>query len=79
MRVPLSIIQSAQLGNSEAVKYIFEHFEGYIASHSLVWSEEADGVATSFVDEDLRYLAEVALSKAIFKFRVRDVPEGFTA
>ena len=77
MRVPLSIIQSAQLGNSEAVKYIFEHFEGYIASHSLVWSEEADGVATSFVDEDLRYLAEV--SKAIFKFRVRDVPEGFTA
>lgn len=77
MKVPFSIIRAAQAGNAEAVNYIFKHFEGFIASRCLVRYEEADGKPHSYVDEDLRYLAETALSNAIFKFQLREPPEDF--
>lgn len=77
-KVPLSVIQAAQGGDTEALNYIFKHFEGYIASHSLVRYEDPNGQAHSYASDDLRYLATVALSNAIFKFQLREPPEGFT-
>lgn len=73
-RVPFAIIQAAQSGDTEAINYIFQHFEGYIASHSQVYDE---GEGRSHVDEELRYLATAALSTAIFQFKLRDPPEKF--
>lgn len=77
-KVPLSMIQAAQGGDTEALNYIFKHFEGYIASHSLVRYETPDGQGHSYVSDDLHYLATVALSNAIFKFQFREPPEDFT-
>lgn len=76
-RVPFPMIQAAQDGDTEALNYIFKHFEGYIASRSLVYSEDDNGRRSSHVSDDLRYLATVALSNAIFKFRFREPPESF--
>lgn len=76
-KVPLSIIQAAQSGDTEALNYIFKHFEGYIVSHSLARYEGPDGEKRSYVSDDLRYLAIVALSNAIFKFQLREPPESF--
>lgn len=36
------------------------------------------GRTHSFVDEDLRYQAEIALFAAIFKFQFKEPPDGFT-
>lgn len=76
-KVPLSIIQAAQGGDTEALNYIFKHFEGYIVSHSLARYEGPDGEKRSYVSDDLRYQATVALSNAIFKFQLREPPEDF--
>ncbi len=75
--IPFSMIQAAQRGDTEALNYIIKHFEGYIASRCLVHSEDAEGRKRSLVSDDLRYLAIVALSNAIFKFQLRDPPEDF--
>lgn len=76
-KVPLSVIRAAQSGDAEALNYIFKHFEGYIASRCLVRYEGSDGETGSYVSDDLRYLATVALSNAIFKFQLREPPESF--
>lgn len=76
-RVSFPMIQAAQGGDTEALNYIFKHFEGYIASRSLIYSEDAEGKKRSYVSDDLRYLATVALFNAIFKFRFREPPESF--
>lgn len=76
-KVPLSIIQAAQVGDTEALSYVFNHFKGYIASHSLVPYEDPDGEKRSYVSDDLRYLANVALSNAIFKFWLREPRRAF--
>lgn len=76
-RVPFPMIQAAQSGDAEALNYIFKHFESYIASRGLVYSEDDNGRRSSYVSDDLRYLATVALSNAIFKFQLREPPEDF--
>ena len=34
-RVPFAIIQAAKSYDSEAIEFVFRHFEGYIAKQSL--------------------------------------------
>ena len=76
-RIPFSVIEAAKKNDSEAVEYIKRHFEPYIASRCLQSYEEEDGQLHSYVDEDLRYLAEIALYAAIFRFQFTDPPEDF--
>ena len=76
--VPFAIIKAAKECDAEAVDYIRKHFEGYIASQCLTTFEDELGRTHSFVDEDLRYQAEIALFAALFKFQFREPPDGFT-
>ena len=76
-RIPFSVIKAAKENDSEAVEYIKRHFEGYIASRCLQSYEEEDGQLRTYVDEDLRYFAEIALYAAIFRFQFTDPPEDF--
>lgn len=75
--VPFSTIKAAQACDVDAVNCICKHFEGYIASRCLIRYEDEWGRVRSYVDEDLRYLAEISLYSAIFKFAIREPPEGF--
>lgn len=75
--VPFAIIQAAKECDPEAVDYIRKHFEGYIASRCLTAVEDELGRVRSFVDEDLRYHAEISLFSAIFKFRFKEPPDNF--
>lgn len=70
--VPFAIIKAAQDCDSEAVAYILKHFEGYIASRSIVSFEDEEGQTRKYVDEDLRYAGEIGLYSAIFKFRFKE-------
>lgn len=76
-RVPFSIIKAAKESDAEAVDFIRRHFEGYIASQCLCHCTDEYGNIRSFVDDDLRYLAEAAMLSAIFKFRFREPPDDF--
>lgn len=76
-RIPFSVIKAAKENGSEAVEYIKHHFEGYIASRCLQSYEGEDGQLHTYVDEDLRYLAEIALYAAIFRFQFAEPPEFF--
>ena len=72
--LPLSVIRAAKQNDAEAAQIILQHFEGYIASRCM----ETYAVENqTYVDEDLRYLAENAVYAAIFKFQFREPPEGF--
>lgn len=72
--LPLSVIRAAKQNDAEAAQIILQHFEGYIASRCM---ETYTDVNQTYVDEDLRYLAENAVYAAIFKFQFREPPEGF--
>ena len=76
-RIPFSVIEAAKGNDSEAVEYIKRHFEPYITSRCLQSYEGEDGQLHTCVDEDLRYLAEIALYAAIFRFQFTDPPEDF--
>ncbi len=76
-RVPFPIIKSAKGNDLEAVNFILQHFEGYIARRCLNTYADQYGNRKFFVDEDLRYHAESALLSAIFTFRFQDPPEDF--
>ena len=76
--VPFSVIEAAKENDIEAAETIRHHFEGYIASRCLRRCEGADGQIHTYVDEDLRYLAEIALYAAIFRFRFSVPSEEFT-
>lgn len=72
-----SVIEAAKEGDSDAITQIFKHFEGYIASRCRVTYEDGSGRTYSYVDDDLRYQAEIALYSAIIKFRFKEPPESF--
>ena len=76
-RVPFAIIQAAKKFDTEAVEFVFRHFEGFIASQCLI--ECADGSETThpLVDDDLYYQAQIALFRAIAGFQFREPPDDF--
>ena len=75
--VPFQVIKAAKENDIEAAESIRQHFEGYIASRCLRRCEGADGQSHTYVDEDLKYLAEIALYAAIFRFQFTDPPDDF--
>ena len=75
--LPTSVIKAAKQNDPEAADIILRHFEGYIASRCLETYEDEGGKSKSYVDEDLRYLAENAVFAAILKFQFRDPPEDY--
>lgn len=76
-QVPFSIIEAAKKCDTEAVDFIRHHFEGYIASHCLMYYTDEHGNPRSYVDADLRYQAETAMLSAIFSFRFKGPPRDF--
>ena len=77
-RVPFSIIAAAKQSDVEAVDFISRHFEGYIANRCLNSYQDQSGNTLSYVDDDLRYHAEIALLSAIFTFQFREPPADFS-
>lgn len=76
-RVPFAIIQAAKKFDPEAVEFVLRHFEGFIASQSLVDYTDEHGNTRSYVDDDLRYQAQIALFRAIAGFHFREPPADF--
>ena len=76
-RIPFSIIQAAKNCDTEAVKYVFRHFEGFIASQCLIDCTDELGNTRSIVDDDLCYQAQIALFRAIDRFQFREPPDSF--
>ena len=75
--LPVSVIRAAKQNDAEAAEIILRRFEGYIASRCLETREDGNGTVKTYVDEDLRYLAENAVYAAIFKFQFREPPEDY--
>lgn len=75
--LPFVVIEEAKKNDSEAIGMVLRHFEGYIASKCKETREDGHGNTRSFVDEDLRYLAEIALYAAILQFQFKTPPEDF--
>lgn len=75
--VPFPIIKAAKENDIEAAENTRRHFEGYITSRCLRRYEGADGQIHTYVDEDLKYLAVIALYAAIFRFQFTELPEDF--
>ena len=75
--IPFTTIKAAKENDIEAAEMIRKHFEGYIASRCLQHVEDEYGRVHTYVDEDLRYLAEMALFAAIFRFQFAEPPEDF--
>ncbi len=76
-RVPFPVIQAAKEFDTEAVEFVFRHFEGFIASQCQTVFTDEYGNIRSYVDDDLRYQAEIALFNAIAGFQFREPPDGF--
>ena len=76
-RVPFTVICAAKQYDPEAVKFVLNHFEGYIAKRCLSACADEEGRIRSLVDEDLRYEAVNALFAAIEGFRFREPPDDF--
>ena len=76
-RIPFSIIKAAKEFDAEAVKIILQHFEGYIVNQCVCHYTDEQGHTQSYVDEDLRYQAEIALFNAIAGFQFREPPNDF--
>lgn len=75
--VPFSVIKAAKENDIEAAEKIMKHFERYIASRCLCRHEDANGKIHTYIDEDLRYCAEIALCAAIFTFQFQEPPDNF--
>lgn len=75
--IPYETIKAAKENDIEAAETIRKFFDGYIANRSLQSYEVEEGKNRQLVDEDLRYLGEIALYAAIFKFRFKQPPDDF--
>ena len=75
--IPYELIAAAQNYDSEAIEYILKHFEGFIAEESKERYESEGGRTHFYLDDDLRYLGQLGLYAAIFRFQFRDPPEDF--
>ena len=76
-RVPFPVIQAAKEFEAEAVEFVFRHFEGFIASQCLINYTDEYGNTRSYIDDDLRYQAEIALLNAIVGFQFMEPPSDF--
>ncbi len=56
-RVPFAIIQAAKEFDTEAIEFVFRHFEGFIVSQCLSDCADEFGNVRSCVDDDLYYQA----------------------
>ena len=75
--VPFAVIQEAKKFDTEAVEFVFGHFAGFIASKCQRYYTDEYGKERSYVDDDLRYQAEIALFRAIAGFQFREPPDDF--
>ena len=78
-KIPFGVIYAAKQNNNEAISYIMEYFEGYIAKRCMVSFEDDGGGFYTFVDDDLRYQAEISLFASIFAFSFKEPPPDFAA
>lgn len=62
--IPLSVIEGAKKGNSDALGYVLSHFRNYIQRLATREYEDGQGNKHSFVDEDIvsRLEAKLVLS-----------------
>ncbi len=75
--IPFSVIKAAKENDLEAAEKIRKHYDSYIGSRCLQSYTDENGTRHTYVDEDLRYLAEIALYAAIFRFQFTDPPDDF--
>jgi hypothetical protein len=75
--IPFSVIKAAKENDLEAAEKIRKHYDSYIGSRCLQSYTDEAGTRHTYVDEDLRYLAEIALYAAIFRFQFTDPPDDF--
>ena len=78
-RIPFSIIKAAKEFDTEAVKIVLWHFEGYIENQCVCNYTNEQGYTQFYVDEDLRYQAEIVLFNAIASFQFKEPPTDFLA
>lgn len=78
-RVPFLIIKAAKQCDTEAVEFIRRHFAGYIVSSSLRHYSDQYGNEKSYLDDELRYHAEIGMLSAIFTFDFREPPDDYHA
>ena len=77
-RIPFPIIKAVKEFDAEAVGIVFRHFERYIENQCACYYTNKQGNTQSYVDEDLRYQAEIALFNAIVSFQFKE-PHDFMA
>lgn len=75
--IPFSVIKAAKENDLETAEKIRKHYDSYIGSRCLQSYTDENGTRHTYVDEDLRYLAEIALYAAIFRFQFTDPPDDF--
>ena len=75
--IPFAVIKAAKMNDIEAAEAIKKQYEGFIANLCLQSYEDENGSIYTYVDEDLRYLAEIALYAAIFRFQFAEPPDDF--
>ena len=75
--VPIHLIQAAQNGDGGAMAQIMRYFRGYIEHQSTECYDDGFGNICYAVDSDLCCEAEIALQKAVMKFKIHEPPEDF--
>ena len=75
--IPFSVIKAAKENDPEAAEKIRKHYDSYIGSRCLQSYTDENGTRHTYVDEYLRYLAEIALYAAIFRFQFTDPSDDF--
>lgn len=74
--IPYETILEAKRGNSEAMKAILRHYEGYIVRWSTRTQIDSFGNTREFLDEDIRQNIESALMLSIiFRFDPCRLPD----
>jgi hypothetical protein len=66
--LPLSVITAATGGDTEAVRAVLKHYEGYILALSVKRLRDEDGNIYLFVDEELRRELETRLITKVLTF-----------
>jgi hypothetical protein len=67
--LPLSVITAATDGDTEAVRAVLKHYEGYILTLSMKRLRDEDGNTYLFADEELRRELETRLITKVLTFR----------
>lgn len=73
--VSIETIRAAKGWDPEAVGAIRKHFEGFILSQCQMTYTDDSGKHHSYIDEDLRYQAELAMFRALESFQFQE-PSG---